>query len=102
MQSCLGFLGASSIVLHFLHWRKFCRKLLKPQKAEGSFLNGFSRLRQKLAPTPVLDLAFLAPTRELAPTEVLKNCPLERLAAVYATAFCCFRPVAHLPGKIQF
>jgi hypothetical protein len=43
---------------------------------EGSFLNGFSRLREKLAPTPVLDLAFLAPTRELGPMEVLKNCPL--------------------------
>jgi hypothetical protein len=32
---------------------------------EGSFLNRFSRLRKKLAPTPVLDLALLAPRREV-------------------------------------
>jgi hypothetical protein len=46
-----------------------------PGLPEGSFLNGFLRLREKLVPTPVLDLALLAPTRELAPTDVLKNCP---------------------------
>jgi hypothetical protein len=30
---------------------------------EGSFLNGFSCLRQKLAPTPMLDLALFAPPK---------------------------------------
>jgi hypothetical protein len=41
--------------------------------AEGSFLNGFSRLHEKLAPTP----------GELAPTEVLKNCPLGFKSGTY-------------------
>jgi hypothetical protein len=47
-----------------------------PRRQRIVFLNGFLRLQEKLAPTPVLDLAFLAPMCELAPTEVLKNCPL--------------------------
>jgi hypothetical protein len=46
-----------------------------PGLPEGSFLNGFLRLREKLAPTPVLDLALLAPTRKKTPPEVLKNYP---------------------------
>jgi hypothetical protein len=46
-------------------------------RPEGSFLNGFSCLREKLALTPVLDLAFLVPMRELAPTDVLKKLPSE-------------------------
>jgi hypothetical protein len=32
---------------------------------EGSFLNGFSRLREKLAPTLVLALALFAPRRKV-------------------------------------
>jgi hypothetical protein len=43
---------------------------------EASFLNGFSRLRGKLEPTQRWHSAELAPTRELAHTLVLKNCPL--------------------------
>jgi hypothetical protein len=33
--------------------------------SEGSFLNGFSRLLEKLAPAPVLDLALFAHRREV-------------------------------------
>jgi hypothetical protein len=43
--------------------------------SRGQFLNGFSRLHGKLAPTQLWHLAELAPTRELVPTLVLKNCP---------------------------
>jgi hypothetical protein len=42
----------------------------------ASFLKVSLRLRGELAPTQWWRLAQLAPTRELAPAEVLKNCPL--------------------------
>jgi hypothetical protein len=42
---------------------------------EASFLKVSLRLRGELAPMQRWRLAQLAPTRELAPTEVLKNCP---------------------------
>jgi hypothetical protein len=39
------------------------RTLLEPE--QGSFLNGFSRLPEKLAPPLVLDLALFAPRRKV-------------------------------------
>jgi hypothetical protein len=45
------------------------------RKSEASFLNGFLRLRGKLAPTHRWHSAELGPTRELAPMLVLKNWP---------------------------
>jgi hypothetical protein len=48
------------------------------QIPEASFLKVSLRLRGELAPTQRWRPAQLAPTRELAPTEVLKNCPLVR------------------------
>jgi hypothetical protein len=42
-------------------------------KIEGSFLDGFSSLQEKWAPTGGTKLA---PRHELAPNPRLKNCPL--------------------------
>jgi hypothetical protein len=44
---------------------------------EASFLKVSLRLCGNLAPTQRWRLAQLVPTCKLAPTEVLKNCPLE-------------------------
>jgi hypothetical protein len=61
------------------------------QSPEGNFLNGFSRLREKLAPTLVLDLALFAPRREVGTYSSFKKLGL-RNQFYYR---CIFQQLVH-------